>query len=147
MSILPKILFLLILSIGIGFFIRNVRLIIKNIKLGKSIDRSDRPLERWKNMTLLALGQSKMIDKPVSGILHVIVYIGFIIINIELLEIVIDGLIGSHRIFAPYMGSFYDFLIGSFEVLAFLVFLSVIIFWLRRNVIKIKRFLNPEMKG
>ena len=147
MSILPKILFLLILSIGIGFFIRNVRFIIKNIKLGKSIDRSDRPLERWKNMTLLALGQSKMIDKPVSGILHVIVYVGFIIINIELLEIVIDGLIGSHRIFAPYMGSFYDFLIGSFEVLAFLVFLSVIIFWLRRNVIKIKRFLNPEMKG
>ena len=98
-------------------------------------------------MTLLALGQSKMIDKPISGILHVIVYIGFVIINIELLEIVVDGLFGTHRVFAYYMGGFYDFLIASFEILAFLVFIAVIIFWTRRNIMKIKRFLNPEMIG
>ena len=98
-------------------------------------------------MTLLALGQSKMIDKPISGILHVIVYIGFVIINIELLEIVVDGLFGTHRVFAYYMGGFYDFLIASFEILAFLVVIAVIIFWTRRNIMKIKRFLNPEMIG
>ena len=93
----------------------------------------------------IALGQSKMVRRPISGILHIIVYIGFVIINIELLEIVIDGLFGTHRIFS--LGSIYGFLIGAFEILAVLVLVSVIIFWLRRNVVKIKRFLNNEMKG
>ena len=107
----------------------------------------DRPKERWLNMLRVAFGQSKMVSKPVSGVLHLIVYIGFIIINIELLEIVLDGLLGTHRIFAPYLGSFYNFLIASFEVLAALVIISVILFWTRRNFLKIKRFWNPEMKG
>ena len=147
MEFLPNILFFIILLVGIGFFIKNIRSIINNIKLGKDIQRNDKPLERLKKMTLLALGQSKMIDKPISGILHVIVYIGFVIINIELLEIVVDGLFGTHRVFAYYMGGFYDFLIASFEILAFLVFIAVIIFWTRRNIMKIKRFLNPEMIG
>lgn len=87
-----------------------------------------------------------MVVRPIPGILHIIVYVGFIIINIEVLEIVIDGLLGTHRIFAP-LGAVYDVLIGSFEILAFLVIVSVIIFWIRRNVIRVKRFMNPEMKG
>ena len=107
----------------------------------------DRPKERWLNMLRVAFGQSKMVSKPVSGTLHLIVYIGFIIINIELLEIVLDGLLGTHRILAPYLGSFYSFLIASFEVLAALVIISVILFWTRRNLLKINRFWNPEMKG
>jgi heterodisulfide reductase subunit C len=98
-------------------------------------------------MILLALGQSKMVHRPVSGILHIIVYLGFILINIELFEIVLDGLLGTHRVFAPFLGGFYDFLIGTFEILAFLVLLAVIIFWIRRNIIKLKRFMNPEMSG
>ena len=147
MEFLPNILFFIILSVGVGFFVKNLKSIINNIRLGKDINRKDNPWQRFENMTLLAFGQSKMIDKPISGILHLIVYFGFIIINIELLEIVFDGLFGTHRAFAPYMGSFYDFLIASFEVLAFLVVISVVIFWTRRNIIKIKRFLNPEMVG
>tara|TARA_Y100000992_G_scaffold259099_1_gene193514 strand:- start:990 stop:2315 length:1326 start_codon:yes stop_codon:yes gene_type:complete len=147
MELLPNILFFLILLVAIGFFAKNVKSIISNIRLGKDINRKDKPGERFKNMTLMALGQSKMIDKPISGTLHLIVYFGFIIINIELLEIVFDGLFGTHRAFAPYLGSFYDFLIASFEILAFLVVIAVLIFWIRRNIIKIKRFLNPEMVG
>ena len=147
MELLPNILFFLILLVAIGFFAKNIKSIISNIRLGKDINRKDKPGERFKNMTLMALGQSKMIDKPISGTLHLIVYFGFIIINIELLEIVFDGLFGTHRAFAPYLGGFYDFLIASFEILAFLVVIAVLIFWIRRNIIKIKRFLNPEMVG
>ena len=98
-------------------------------------------------MLRVAFGQSKMVSKPVSGILHLIVYFGFIIINIELLEIVSDGLLGTHRILGHYLGSFYSFLIASFEVLAALVIISVILFWTRRNLLKINRFWKPEMKG
>ena len=107
----------------------------------------DRPKERWINMLRVAFGQSKMVSKPISGALHTIVYLGFIIINIELLEIILDGLLGTHRLFAPYLGSFYSFLIASFEVLAALVIISVTFFWARRNLIRINRFRNPEMKG
>ena len=98
-------------------------------------------------MLRIAFGQSKMIDKPIVGILHIIVYLGFIIINIELLEILIDGIFGTHRIFAPFLGSFYNFLIGSFEIFALMVIISVVIFLIRRNIIKIKRFWSDEMKG
>ena len=98
-------------------------------------------------MFFLAFGQSKMIKRPISGLLHFVVYLGFIIINIELLEIVLDGLLGSHRLFAPFLGEFYNFLIGSFEILAALVIFTVIIFWLRRNFLKIERFWKPEMRG
>ena len=144
---MPNLLFFILFSIGIGFFVLNIKKLIYNIKLGKDIDRYDNKSERWKNMILLALGQSKMIHRPISGVLHVIVYVGFILINIELLEIVTDGLLGTHRVFAPFMGDFYDFLIATFEILAFLVLISVIVFWIRRNMIKIKRFIKPEMKG
>ncbi|WP_428740572.1 4Fe-4S dicluster domain-containing protein [Tenacibaculum sp.] len=144
----PNILFALILIAGIGYFVMNVRKLIRNIKLGKDIDRSDRKPERWKNMAKIALGQYKMVRRPISGVLHIIVYVGFILINIELLEIVIDGLFGTHRVFQPIIGNaLYGFLIGSFEILAFLVLVAVTVFWFRRNIEKVKRFWNKEMKG
>ena len=115
--------------------------------MGKSVDRSDQSPKRWSNMILIALGQSKMINRPISGLLHIVVYVGFLVINIELLEIILDGLFGTHRVFAPYLGSAYDILIASFEVLAAIVFFSVVVFWLRRNALKIKRFWKPELKG
>ena len=90
--------------------------------MGKSVDRSDQSSKRWSNMILIALGQSKMINRPISGLLHIVVYVGFLVINIELLEIILDGLFGTHRVFAPYLGSAYDILIASFEVLAAIVF-------------------------
>jgi ferredoxin len=107
---------------------------------------NDHKKERYGNVARIALGQSKLLKRPISGALHAIVYLGFIIINIEVLEIIIDGLLGTHRIFA-FLGGFYDFLIGTFEILALLVLVSVVLFWTRRNVLKIKRFLSPEMKG
>ena len=146
MQYISNILFAIILIIGVGFFIINIRRIIRNIKLGKDIDRTDNKAERWKNMANIALGQSKMVRRPIAGLLHIIVYVGFIIINIEVVEIILDGLLGTHRLFAP-LGSFYDFLIASFEILAFLVLVSVTIFWIRRMIIRIPRFWNKEMKG
>ena len=146
MHYLPNILFAILLIVGVGFFVRNIKKIIRNIKLGKDIDRTDNSSERWKNMINIALGQSKMVRRPVAGILHIIVYVGFIIINVEVIEIIIDGLLGTHRIFAS-LGSLYSFLIGSFEILAFLVLVSVIIFWIRRMLLRIPRFWNKEMKG
>lgn len=146
MSFLPNILFAIVLIIGIGYFARNVKKLIRNIKLGQDVDRSDNSSARWKNMAMIALGQSKMVKRPIAGFLHILVYLGFVIINIEVLEIIIDGLFGTHRIFR-FLGGFYDVLIGSFEVLALLVLIAVIVFWIRRNVVKIQRFWKPEMEG
>ena len=115
--------------------------------MGKAIERKDHAQKRWSNMIRIALGQSKMVTRPIAGILHIVVYIGFILINIELLEIVLDGLLGTHRVFAPLLGKVYDLLIASFEILAALVLISVVLFWLRRNALKVKRFWKPEMKG
>jgi len=148
MQYIDNILFVVILGAGIWFFAKNIKSLIRNIKLGKDIDRTDNKGERWKNMAKIALGQGKMVRRPVSGILHIVVYLGFILINIEVLEIVIDGIFGTHRIFTEILpDSVYGFLIGNFEILAFLVFVAVTVFWIRRNVIKIKRFWNDEMKG
>ncbi len=146
MQYVQNIIFLIVLVLGVGFFVKNIKKLLRNINLGKDVDRSDNKTKRWRNMAKIALGQYKMVKRPVSGILHVVVYVGFIIINIEVLEIIIDGLFGTHRIFS-FLGGLYDFLIGSFEILAFLVLVAVIIFWLRRNVMNIKRFLSPELKG
>jgi len=146
MEYLPNILFALLLIAGLGFFAKNVSRLRRNINLGKDIDVSDNKPLRWKNMAKIALGQTKMVVRPIAGLLHVIVYVGFIIINIEVLEIIIDGLFGTHRIFAP-LGSIYDFLIASFEILALLVIVAVVIFWVRRNIIRLKRFIKPEMTG
>ena len=146
MTFLPNIIFGLILVAGIGFFVRNIQRLRRNIKLGVDIPIEGPSKQRWANMARIALGQSKMVRRPISGLLHIIVYLGFIIINIEVLEIVIDGLFGTHRIFSS-IGSIYGILIGTFEILALLVFISVIFFWTRRNVIRLKRFMSPEMKG
>ena len=146
MGYLDNILFAIMLALGFGFFAINVRKLIRNIKLGQSVDRSDRKPERWANMARVALGQSKMVKRPIAGFLHIIVYVGFVIINIELLEILIDGLFGTHRIFA-FMGGFYSFLIGSFEVLALLVLVAVISFLVRRNIIRLRRFIHSDLKG
>jgi len=146
MDYLDNIVFAILLIIGIGFFVKNVKKLTRNIKLGKDIDRSDNPKARWKNMAMVAIGQSKMVKRPVAAILHVVVYVGFIIVNIEVIEIIIDGLFGTHRVLS-FLGGFYNFLIGSFETIAFLVLVSVIIFWIRRMVIRVPRFWNKEMKG
>jgi heterodisulfide reductase subunit C len=148
MAYLPNLIFFFLLAAAIGLFARNFKRISRNIKLGKEVDRNDHPKLRLKNMLQVAFGQSKMVSRPVAGALHVVVYVGFILINIELLEIIVDGLTGAHRIFAPLLGSsLYNFLIASFEVLALLVLVAVILFWTRRNMMKIQRFWKPEMKG
>ncbi len=146
MQYLPNIIFLVLLVAGIGFFTRNVFKLKRNILLGKDVAVSDNKPQRWKNMAKIALGQTKMVVRPIAGFLHIIVYVGFIIINIEVLEIVLDGILGTHRLFS-FIGPIYDYLIASFEVLALLVIIAVVAFWLRRNVIRLKRFLSPEMKG
>ena len=147
MDILPNMFFVIILIISITIFTRNILKIKNNINLGRSIDRSDNKSARWKNMARIALGQSKMVSRPIAGILHVVVYIGFLIINIELLEIVVDGIFGTHRVFAPFLGSAYNVLIATFEIFAFLVLLAVLVFWARRNIIRLNRFRKSEMKG
>ena len=147
MSFLPSILFGFLLFSSICLFIFNCRKIYRNINLGKNIDRSDNKKERLLKMFRLAFGQSKMLDKPVVGLLHLIVYVAFILINIELIEIIIDGLFGTHRFLAPYLGSFYNFLIGFFDILALLVIISVLIFWIRRNILNIRRFISNDLKG
>jgi heterodisulfide reductase subunit C len=147
MEYIPNIIFVLLLIAGVGYFASNIKKIIRNIKLGKKVDRSDRKGERFAQLARIALGQSKMVRRPIAGFLHVVVYVGFVIINIEVFEIIIDGITGQHRIFAPYLGSVYGVLIATFEILAFLVLATVVIFWLRRNVMNIKRFIMGELKG
>ncbi|MGA9638424.1 4Fe-4S dicluster domain-containing protein [Flavobacterium sp.] len=146
MNYLDNIFFAILLIAGFGYFYNNIKKLIRNINLGIDIDRKDNPSARWKNMAMIALGQSKMVKRPIAGILHIIVYVGFIIINIELLEIIIDGLVGTHRVFSS-LGAVYGFLIGSFEILAILVLVAVIVFWIRRNIVKLQRFINPDLKG
>lgn len=143
---IANIVFALILATAIFFFARNVAKIARNIKLGKDVDRTDNKSQRWSEMIRVALGQSKMVRRPLAGFLHIIVYAGFVIINIEVLEILIDGLLGTHRVFS-FLGGFYDFLIGSFEILAFGVLVACVVFLTRRYVSQIPRFWSKEMKG
>ncbi|MBG7629265.1 MAG: (Fe-S)-binding protein [Bacteroidetes bacterium] len=146
MNYIDNLLFGVLLFIGVGFFVKNIKKLGRNIKLGKKINRTDNADERLKNMLMVAMGQSKMVKRPIAGLLHIVVYVGFIIINIEVIEIVIDGLFGTHRVLS-FLGNWYKILIGSFEILAFLVLISVSLFWIRRMVLKIPRFWNKEMKG
>lgn len=141
---ISNILFLLVLSGAVWYFTRNVKKITRNINLGQPIDRSDNPSERLGIMAKVALGQTKMMFRPIPGLLHIIVYAGFIIVNIEVLEILIDGAVGTHRVLS-FLGGFYDFLIGSFEFLALLVIVACVIFLIRRNVIRIRRFWAREI--
>jgi heterodisulfide reductase subunit C len=146
MTILSQIFFILIFLGAVVLFTGKIRQIIRNIKLGRAEDLSDNPGERWKNVLLLAFGQKKMFRNPLVAILHFFVYAGFIIINIEVLEIILDGIAGSHRIFAG-IGGLYTFLIDSFEILAVLVIIGCAIFLVRRNIIKLRRFMNRELDG
>lgn len=141
---ISSIIFIALLLAASLLFAKNVKTIIRNIKLGKELDRSDRKKERFMLTAKVALGQSKMVVRPVSGLLHILVYVGFVIINIEVMEIVLDGILGEHRLFS-FLGSFYYFLIASFEILALLVLVACVIFLIRRNIIRIKRFSGVEM--
>ncbi|MBK0380605.1 (Fe-S)-binding protein [Mucilaginibacter segetis] len=140
-----QVIFIIILLGAAYLFGKNVAKIRRNILLGRPVNRSDNPGERWRTMARVALGQSKMVRRPIAGVLHILVYAGFVIINIEVLEILIDGIFGSHRIFAAPLGSLYGLLIGGFEVLALLVLLSCVVFLIRRNIIRLKRFSGREM--
>ena len=143
---LPQLIFACLLIAGIWFFTGRVRFIRRNILLGRDIDLSDNPAARWKQMLWVAMGQSKMVVRPVAGFFHILIYAGFVLINIEVLEILIDGLAGTHRIFSS-LGWLYDVAIGFFEILAFGVLLACVVFLARRYVLKIKRFTSPELKG
>ncbi len=147
MQIIQQILFILLTGVAILLFSKKVKQIYRNINLGRSEDLSDHAGERWKNVLLLALGQKKMFRYPLVGIMHFFIYAGFIIINIEVLEIVLDGVFGTHRMFAATLGGFYTFLIDFFEVLAITVLVACIIFLIRRNVLKLKRFMKHELDG
>jgi len=147
MDWIAQVTFLFLLAAASFFFWKNAKSILQNIRLGKPEALNDQPARRWKNVMLLAFGQKKMFRNMPVALLHLVVYLGFVIINVEVLEIVIDGLAGTHRIFAPFLSGLYPFLINSFETLAVLVIVSVVIFLVRRNVLKVKRFLNREMKG
>jgi heterodisulfide reductase subunit C len=142
-----SLIFVILLGVGIWFFSQSVRRISRNIRLGRELIINDRKAERWKNMAMVALGQSKMVTRPIAGFFHILIYAGFIIINIEVLEIIIDGIFGTHRVFAGVMGSFYDIMIGSFEILAVLVIVACIIFLARRNLTRLARLRSPELKG
>jgi len=140
-----QLIFLILLLTAAYFFSKNVLKIRRNILLGRDTNRSDQPAERWKTMAKVALGQSKMIKRPIAAVMHFFIYVGFVIVNIEVLEIMVDGLFGSHRIFSSHMGSLYGLLTGSFEVLALLVLVSCVVFLARRNILHLKRFSGKEM--
>ncbi|HEX2532580.1 MAG TPA: (Fe-S)-binding protein [Chitinophagaceae bacterium] len=146
MQIAQQILFIVLTAAAVWIFIRKAGFIRRNINLGRDEKMEPHP-DRWRNLLLMAFGQKRMFDKPFVAVLHLIVYAGFIIINIEILEIVLDGILGTHRLFAAPLGAFYTFVINFFEVLAFLVLASCVIFLLRRNAVKVRRLNQPELKG
>jgi heterodisulfide reductase subunit C len=147
MEIVQQILFILLTGIAIFVFAKKVKEITANINLGRDEDISGNRKERWRNVLLLALGQKKMFRYPLVGIMHFVIYAGFIIINIEVLEIVLDGVFGTHRMFAAPLGGFYTFVINFFEILAIGVLTACIIFLIRRNILKVKRFMQHNMEG
>ena len=147
MQILQQILFILLVAVSVWLFTKKAKEIRRNILLGVDEDLSDRPAERWKNLVLLALGQKKMFRYPLVAFMHFIIYAGFIIINIEVLEIALDGIFGTHRMFAETLGGFYTFLINFFEILALGVLGVCVAFLARRNILKLKRFVKHDLDG
>jgi len=139
--------FLLLAGFSIWLFAKNIGQIRRNIFLGKKENLNDNPGLRWKNLLLLAFGQKKMFRNPLVAIMHFIIYAGFIIINIEVLEIVLDGILGTHRLFLSPLGSFYQFIINFFEWLAVGVIAVCVIFLARRNILKLKRFISKDLNG
>jgi len=147
MAYVHQLLFLIVFCFAVWLFSVKTKQIVKNIRLGKDEFYNDRPAERWKNLLLLAFGQKKMFRNPLVAVLHLVIYAGFIIINLEVLEIILDGILGSHRLFAPIMGALYTTLIDSFEFLAVGVWLVCVVFLIRRNLLWIKRFRSSDLKG
>ena len=147
MQLTQQILFIALTAFAIWFFTKNIGIIRRNIFLGKDEDLSDNPSKRWRNLILLAFGQKKMFRNPLVAVMHFVIYAGFIIINLEVLEIVLDGMLGTHRLFFPYTGGFYTFLINFFEILAVGVLAVCVVFLARRNIIKLKRFISKDLDG
>lgn len=147
MLLLQQIAFLICAAFAVWLFRKNILQIRRNILLGKDEDLGGNSAARWRNLLLLAFGQKKMFKNPMVAVMHFIVYAGFIIINIEVLEIVLDGALGKHRLFAGLLGGFYTFLINAFEILAVGVLLACAIFLCRRNIIKLKRFISKDLNG
>lgn len=147
MGVAQQILFILLAAAAVFLFVKRARFISRNINMGRDEDLKNNAPARWRNMALMALGQKRMFDKPLVALLHLAVYVGFVIINIEILEIILDGLFGTHRLFAPYLGGFYSFVINFFEVLAFLVLASCVVFLIRRNITNVRRLNMKELNG
>ena len=148
MQYIDNIVFFIALIAGFGLFFKSLKEIYRNIKLGRKIDRTDQAPLRWKTMGKVALGQSKMVKRPVAGFLHVIVYVGFVIINLELLEIIIDGIFGTHRVLASVLGAgLYNAFTATLEILALLVVIAVVLFFIRRNFYGVKRLTMKELFG
>lgn len=144
---ISSIIFIVLFIAAVVIFALKMRKVRRNIWLGRDVKINDHPAERWKVMAMVAMGQSKMVTRPLAGFLHILVYLGFILINIEVLEIVIDGATGSHRIFQPYLGSFYNIVIGFFEILGVGVIIGCAIFLGRRYVTRLKRLNMKELDG
>lgn len=148
MDYIQSIIFLLLAFAGIGLFVRNILKIKRNILLGKAENRSDNPIKRWKLVLRIAVGQGKMLTRPVAGILHLVVYIGFVIINIELIEIFVDGICGTHRYFGKILPSpLYNLTTGTVDILSFSVLIAVTLFFIRRNIIKVPRLNSKDLLG
>ena len=147
MQIIQQILFIALTAFAVWLFAKNIGIIRRNIFLGKAENLTDNPSKRWRNLFILALGQKKMFRNPLVAVMHLIIYAGFIIINVEVLEIVLDGMLGTHRLFLPYIGSLYTFLLNFFEILAVGVIAVCVVFLARRNIIKLKRFISKDLDG
>jgi heterodisulfide reductase subunit C len=148
MQYIDNVIFLILLVAGFGLFTKSLLKIYRNIQLGREINRSDKKSERWETMARVAMGQSKMVKRPVAGILHLFVYVGFVIINIELIEIIVDGIFGTHRFLSSIFGhAFYSFFTATLEVLALLVIIGVVVFFIRRNFYGVKRLTMKELFG
>lgn len=147
MQFIPQILFVILSGAAIWLFSKNIMGIRRNILLGKDEDLGGDKSQRLRNLLLLAFGQKKMFKNPLVALMHFVIYAGFIIINIEVLEIVLDGILGTHRLFMPVLGGFYTFLINFFELLAVGVLAVCVVFLCRRNIIKLKRFVSKDLDG
>ena len=147
MQYIPQVIFLILSGFATWLFARNIMQIRRNILLGKDEDLTDNPAQRRKNMLLLAFGQKKMFRNPLVAVMHLVIYAGFIIINIEVLEIALDGILGTHRLFSKPLGDFYGFVINFFEILALSVIIVCIAFLARRNLLKLKRFISRDLNG
>ena len=144
---ISSIIFIVLFLAAASFFTINVRKVRRNILLGKDIDRTDKISERIKTMVLVAFGQKKMFERPIPALLHLFLYVAFVITQIELIEIIYDGAVGSHREFRPFLGSFYTFLVSFIEILSVLAFIGTIAFLSRRNLLKVPRLVKSELNG